>query len=444
MLQAVEMKNQMSQRFFKELGDKERITLFNIGQIRSVAAREFLFRKGSPDRTIYYVLNGSFRVQYGNGDPGFRFKVGDWIGEIILSAPGGRICSAVAEEASKVLIFDQSAFRALGRDIQISVLTRLHDLALARMDTLGRQKESAQHQGTALTRYVRNNFRKPVEKYEQSEIILNIIKNIPRLPLYITQLIELLASEMASAKDVADLAKQDPSLVCDILKTVNSSRYGLQREISDISYAVTYLGFNEVYQIAVSRGLITSMPDSEEFRNIHRHSLLLSYVAFELGQIYDKNRASLLSTIALLHDVGESVLLLLAKQNPKWSLFVEMLDPAKVGSMLLRKWNIPQQVCQTIEYQAYPLFCPPTEIPTEQKVNISLLYIAHVACNYLKTRHFEPLNDPFLDEYLYFLNLHPQRIDQIARDHIFKGLKAKAPRLPDFVRKQLSLTGAGD
>ncbi len=168
------------------------------------------------------------------------------------------------------------------------------------------------------------------------------MKNIPRLPLHITHLIELLASERASAKEVAALAKQDPSLVVDILKAINSSRYALQTEITDVSYAITYMGFNEVYQIAISRCLMKAIPDSDEFREIYRHSLFLSYIASELCQSYDKKRAPLLSTIGLLHDIGETVLLLLRKQNPKWSLFIEMLDASKLGAMLLKAVEHPE------------------------------------------------------------------------------------------------------
>ncbi len=89
---------------------------------------------------------------------------------------------------------------------------------LSRTDILSKQKESAQLRQAALTEYLKKS-RKTLGEYSQSEVIANILKNIPRLPLYITQLIEMLVSAEASAKEVAALAKQDPSLVVDILKT---------------------------------------------------------------------------------------------------------------------------------------------------------------------------------------------------------------------------------
>ncbi len=318
--------------FFSDLDDKERIRLFNIGTIRTLAENEFLFKKGSLDKTIFCVLNGALIVASHDTDAlGFRFKAGDLISETGHSAGQGRISSVIAEEASAVFSLDPAAFATLGVETRTLILKKLNDMALSRVNVLGKQKESAQLREAALKKYLKKS-RKPLGKYEQSEIIVNIVKNIPRLPLHITQLIELLAGQRASAKEVAALAKQDPSLVVEILKTINSPRYALQTEISDVSYAITYLGFNEVYQIAISRGLMKSIPDSDEFREVYRHSLFLSYISSELCQAYDKNRAALLSTIGLLHDIGQTVLLLLRKQNPKWSLFIEMLDQGKLGA----------------------------------------------------------------------------------------------------------------
>lgn len=425
--------------FFSDLGDNERIRLFNTGTIRTLAEKELLFKKGSPGKTIYCVLSGGLKVESSDSDAlGFRFEAGDLISETGLSAGAGRISSVIAEEESAVFSLDPAGFATLGVETRAAILKRLHNTVLSRVDVLGKQKESAQLRESALRRYLKKS-RKPLGKYEQSEIIVNIVKNIPRLPLHITELIELLAGQRASAKEVAALAKQDPSLVVDILKTINSPMYGLQTEISDVSYAITYLGFNEVYQIALSRGLMKSIPDSDEFREIHRHSVFLSYIASELCQSYDKNRAALLSTIGLLHDIGQTVLLLLRKQNPKWSLFIEMLDPGKLGAMLLKQWNIPKQVCQTIEYQAYPAFCPSAEIPSDQKVNIALLYVAHAACDHLNNGPGEAIDRPYLDDYLRLLRFGSRSFDQILESNILQGLRAKSQRLPDFVLRRLAL-----
>ena len=366
-------------------------------------------------------------------------KPGDLIGETGLSSQGGRISSVVAEEPSSVFCLSPAAFETLGIETQTAILKILHDSALSSVEVLRRQKDSAQLREASLTRYIKK-FRKPLGKYEQSEIIVNIVKNIPRLPLHITQLIELLAGQRASAKEVAALAKQDPSLVVDILKTINSSRYALQTEITDVSYAITYLGFNEVYQIAISRCLMKTIPDSDEFREVYRHSLFLSCVAPSCASHTTRTgrRFSARSACCMISE--KRWFSFCRKQNPKWSLFIEMLDPSKLGAMLLKEWNIPKQICQTIEYQAYPAFCHPLEVPSDQRANIALLYVAHAACDHLKKGSVDAFRSSLPRRYLRLLRFDSRGIDQIAKQNILQGLMAKYHRLPDFVQKRLALS----
>lgn len=429
---------------FSNLGDKERITLFNTGTMRTLVEKEALFKKGSHGKTIFCLLSGSLKVESGDSSVApFRFKPGDLISETLFLADSGRISSVAAETDSTVFCLTPAALEVLGPETRTAILKGLHDTALSRMEALDRQKQSAQVLGAALTRKIKRS-RRDLGKYDQSEIILNILKSIPKLPLHTTLLIEMLADGRASAKDVAALAKQDPSLVVDILKAINSPRYSLPSEITDVSYAIIYMGFNEVYQIAVTHGLTKSIPDSTEFREVYRHSLLLSYIASELSQSFEAQRAALLSTTGLLHDVGETVLLLLRKQNPKWSLFIGMLDSAKLGAMLLEFWNIPKKICETVEYQSVPLFNPPAEIPSDQKENIALLYIAHLVYDHLSDRHFDVLDHPFLDDYLHLLGFDALGIDKISEDLVLKGLRTKSQRLPSFVRKLIGRGHTGD
>ncbi|MHC1726197.1 MAG: hypothetical protein AB9866_09355 [Syntrophobacteraceae bacterium] len=108
--------------------------------------------------------------------------------------------------------------------------------------------------------------------------------------------------------------------------------------------------------------------------------------------------------------------------------------------MLLKQWSIPKQVCQTVEYQSYPLFCPPSEIHPEQKVNVSLLYVAHAVYDRLNQRPEETFDHPFIEDYLYSLRFGTRDIDQIVRENVLNGLRAKSQRLPEFVRKCIALS----
>lgn len=191
-----------------DLDDKERIRLFNTGTIRSLAAKQILLTKGAHDKAIYCVLSGILKVQASNSDGnGSRFKPGDFIEESSLSIEEGT-SSIIAQEASTVFSLDPAAFETLGSQTRALILKRLHDAAAARTDILSKQKEFAQLRQAALTEYLKKS-RKTLGEYSRSEVIANILKNIPRLPLYITAMFEMLVNEKASAKEVAALAKQE-------------------------------------------------------------------------------------------------------------------------------------------------------------------------------------------------------------------------------------------
>jgi hypothetical protein len=91
-----------------------------------------------------------------------------------------------------------------------------------------------------------------------------------------------------------------------------------------------------------------------------------------------------------------------------------------------------------------PLFSPPAEIPSDQKENIALLYIAHLVYDHLSDRPVNVLDHPFLDDYLRLLGFDAVGIDKISEDLVLKGLRTKSHRLPSFVRKLIGRGHTGD
>ncbi len=46
-----------------------------------------------------------------------------------------------------------------------------------------------------------------------------------------------------------ELISDEPALVAQILKVVNSSYYSLPREITELRFAIAFLGLNEIYRM---------------------------------------------------------------------------------------------------------------------------------------------------------------------------------------------------
>jgi HD-like signal output (HDOD) protein len=226
----------------------------------------------------------------------------------------------------------------------------------------------------------------------------------------------MLSDEEASSREISNLAKDDPSLVSEILKTVNSSYFGLRSKISDFHHAIMFLGFNQVRQLVVANGLHKTMPDTPEFRALHDHCVTVSHLAFALAKHGLRQNAPTVATIGLLHGIGESVILLMKRHSPEWSVLIEALDPAKLGAMLLREWNIPAEVHTVIEYQNHPLYMPPSEIPIDRKEALAVLHIAHLCYDSIQNHGDSRAHHPFVHSYLQLANLPHKSIQDVVEN----------------------------
>lgn len=421
-----------------ELGPREITALSTFGKIKKYESGEYLFREGDRTRNTFLVVKGSFRVT-GDGRNNPRqsiiFGKGDWIAEGTYLKSAQKLSSVIARESSAVLTLDEAALSSLDRSLETYILKKTHDLACSEMQKLSALQESSSAQGQYLQNYIARYVDEKSRAYDHSEMLQTMFNNLPSLPMHTNRIVQLITDEEASPREVTEVAREDPSLVSQILKTINSAYYSLSQQISDIQYAITYLGFNQVYQIVVSNGMRKIMPRTREFQELHDHSVIISHLVFMICQHYDRRKSSTSSTIALLHDIGRSVVLLLKKQNPKLAFFIGLLDTSEIGTILLRAWNLPEAICQTIKYQKLPEFMPPERLPTEYKDNVALLYIAHAAYEYLagNTPEDAPTN-PFLDDYMKMLRFSGISMEELVERCILSNGDGKINTLPRHVR----------
>lgn len=416
--------------------------IHSAGAVRKLAAGEVLFKDGEIDGTYFYVVKGSFAIAGGERSPApikEVFQEGEWIGEVLFAATDQprRVSTVLATKASTVVALSQAAFKSLDRKIQDEALRKLHDRTTLRLQKVEKSLEESRNASTYLTNRLENFIRRQRRGCLESEIIRNVLDSLPRLPAYTTGIINLLSSETASAREVSKLVKRDASLAGEILKTVNSSFYGLRKNVSDIHYAVTYLGFNQVHQIVVSSGLRQSMPDTEEFQELHRHSIVIADLAFEISNLHNRAKATTMSTIALLHDIGKGVVLLLQRQNPRLSFFLEMLEPSTIGATLLKRWNIPEEVYLPIEYQNHPEFTPPGGLPAACRDSVAILLLSHAVFDYVEGNEEATLQNPFLRDYMDALGFSGVSLGELVENHILIDLQMKIETLPKHVRQFL-------
>src|SRR5690606_32850050 len=80
------------------------------------------------------------------------------------------------------------------------------------------------------------------------------VTELPVLPRVYRDLTEILNQPEVHLDDVGNVVEQDMGITAKVLQLVNSSFFGLRREVSDIRQATTYLGTGIIRDLVLSFG----------------------------------------------------------------------------------------------------------------------------------------------------------------------------------------------
>ncbi|HDM32189.1 MAG TPA: HDOD domain-containing protein, partial [Deltaproteobacteria bacterium] len=194
----------------------------------------------------------------------------------------------------------------------------------------------------------------------------------------VTELMHKLNVPEVSAKDVAHLIASDQGLTSFVLQRANSPFYSLGQKVDNIFNAVVLLGSTEISRIVIEERMNKSgiKPFRSEWLHAYITSTIAAYLSNSIGMA---THAGTLVTMAMMHDIGRNILYRNLTQqekddmpkDPRDRLKSEIglfgVDHARIGAMLARKWNIPENVSRCIEVHHWPMFWPLREIAEDAK-----------------------------------------------------------------------------
>ncbi len=204
------------------------------------------------------------------------------------------------------------------------------------------------------------------------------IKNVKKLPTIsgvIARLSALVASRNSTIDEIVDVINYDQSLTSNIIKWVNSPLWGGAKEISDIKEAVIRLGPGRILKIVVGETVKPAMlAEVEKYglvkEELWRHTVASAAAAEELQKHVKVSLPPESFTAALLHDVGKVVIAELVDEDTfnqiidlnnsgKYSFIqaerkVLGIGHPKVGWLVAKSWNFPENVAQAILYHHDP------------------------------------------------------------------------------------------
>ena len=203
----------------------------------------------------------------------------------------------------------------------------------------------------------------PVSKRINIESLVE--QKMPPSPGSLMRLTELLRDFNISKNRIVEAIRYEPILVARILRLANSPIYSLEREVILVDEAIGAIGNQAIYDIVIvefaARTFKNRGSQSETERKIWEHSLAVAILSREISQILEMRGLEESFVCGLLHDFGKFLLLnhdsegyaeILEFDNEFEMLQAEVkhygYNHSEVGSLVARRWNLPDDVCYSI------------------------------------------------------------------------------------------------
>lgn len=197
---------------------------------------------------------------------------------------------------------------------------------------------------------------------------------LPTLPGVAVKLLELTKDPETEIRQVIDVISADPAISAKILKSANSSFFGLASEVRTIDRAVPLLGTTVATSLALSFSLnddaMSRGPVANHYEAYWRQSIVQACAAELLGRRQSKALAGEFFLCGLLLDLGRLAMLKTiarqyqemldsdaAKQTPLAECETESFgfNHVEIGAKLMANWKLPQVMVQAAELHHAPL-----------------------------------------------------------------------------------------
>jgi len=222
--------------------------------------------------------------------------------------------------------------------------------------------------------------------------LVDCIESLPSLPAATTRLASLIHDPTAGAPQFVEVIKPDIGLTTSILRLCNSAFFGLSREITSIQQAITLLGSERIFELAMSSSMAEMLRDviagyQMEARTFWLHSVAVGVLVDRFSDRLPIVKPDLAFISGLLHDVGKLAIglyledhageLLDRVKNHRTSLIGaerELLgtDHAEIGAQLAACWRMPEAIYWSAMWHHSPTIAPST-------ANSTLIDLVHLA-----------------------------------------------------------------
>lgn len=316
-----------------------------------------------------------------------RKQRSEWDMSFVLSGP--EALAKMAESSFDVVVVDMRMPGMSGAELLQHVVEKYPNTS--RIVLSGHGGEHCSHQAAILAHQFlskptdADTFKQAVsractmQKLVCSERIRKLVGScniLPSLPDLYIELTKAAQSDSTDAKVIAGIISRDVAMSAKLLQLVNSSFFGVGRQVSSISQAVTMLGMTRIKALVLNEHIFREFKPSKPIPGfsivgLRNHSFAVAEVArlISMKEHQKGDQTDQAFTAGLLHDIG---ILMLASHHPdgfeeviyKSRQFVgpcstieeELLGAThgEIGAYLLGLWSLPSKIAEAAAYHHKP------------------------------------------------------------------------------------------
>ncbi|MDX8396165.1 MAG: HDOD domain-containing protein, partial [Mariprofundaceae bacterium] len=200
--------------------------------------------------------------------------------------------------------------------------------------------------------------------------LISITKELPTLPDRFLKIQEVVNDPYSGTKDIANIVKTDQATTAIVMKVANSPAYNpMNKPISKLPEAISRIGSTETINISLSMSLLYGFAIPTGMAGIRRfwaHAFAVGELTQHLSKHFSDTEnlpnPDTMFLAGLLHDIGRAVLGLRVDMSYFEREFnaisdgelieaerkVYGVDHAEVGSVILAKWGMPDDVLDIV------------------------------------------------------------------------------------------------
>lgn len=212
-----------------------------------------------------------------------------------------------------------------------------------------------------------------------SEMLEEILScpTLPTLPAVALKVVELCSDQNVKFSELAKTIQNDQGLTAKVLRTVNSSFYGLRQPCGTIDKALVMLGLSPVKALVLGFSLVSSMESGKvegfDYQDYWRRGLFTAVGGKCMAEAAGVKYGDEVFIAGLLQDIGVMALLRAMRREylavlaqtagnhrklvKAELLSLEMQHP-DLGAMLAQRWKLPDSLVIPVKYHERPTAAP--------------------------------------------------------------------------------------